>query len=172
MSHCVYLYSCRMLRSSSRSSSRSSYWTNAKQNKDITHLFQHKAVSVNEMAWIESVQHFSASGFFCAFAHLSDSLIVLKNDCFVYVFTLLMFFVIIICVDGIGINPAQTAGRCLYFTRSGLPSAAASGCNKCHFVSSFDISKYHTGQEIFCLCKCMLVCLFVGGALIHLPNFF
>lgn len=48
---------------------------------------------------------------------------------------MLMFFVIIFCADGIGINPAQTAGRWHSFTWSGLPSAAASGCNKCDFVS-------------------------------------
>ncbi len=78
---------------------------------------------------------------------------------------MLMLFVIIICVDGIGINPAQTAGRWRSFTRSGLLSAA-SACNKCHFVSRklLFVSKCHTGLEKWYLC------LFFGAS-IHFPYF-
>lgn len=101
---------------------------------------------------------------------LSDSSIGFKNDCFVYVFTLLMFFVIMICVDGIGINPAQTAGRCLYFTQSGLSSAAVSGCNKCHFDSCklfqyIQISHRGGNGDISVLFACANACLFILSVL-------
>lgn len=92
-----------------------------------------------------------------------------------YAFTLLMFFVIIICVDGIGINPAQTAGRCLYFTRSGLPSAAASGCNKCHFVSC-KLFRYiqisHRAGNVLPVQMHVNACLFVCWWCFNPPSIF
>lgn len=127
----------------------SNYWRNDNQNEHVTHLSQHRTVIVNELSWNVVVQHFSTSECFCALAHLSDSLIVFKNDCFVCIFTLRWWW----CWCDHYLcrwhwNQSGADSRLVSLLHS-----TASGCDKCLFFSALKFFWFirisHEGRKWF-----------------------